>query len=141
MWLEIIMMIDDSERWVLKRKFKLSLSHILSALEPYKEIIRYIGIEATNNWYWIVDGLRDAGYKVRLAHPQGIEGNGSKKRTDDYKDAFNLAHLLRVNNFPDAYIYPKEERPLRDLLPKRSLLVKTKTLPPVHAQFYHSYQS
>ena len=47
--------------------------------------------------------------------------------TNDYDDAFNLAHLLRINNFPDAYIYPKEERPLRDLLRKRSLLVKTKT--------------
>lgn len=120
-------MIDDSERWVLKRKFKLRLSQILSALEPYKETIQYIGIEATNNWYWIVDGLREAGYRVRLAHPPAIEGNSGKKRTDDYKDAFNLAHLLRVNNFTDAYIYPKEHRPLRDLLRKRSFLVKTKT--------------
>jgi transposase len=120
-------MIDDSERWVLKRKFKPSLPHILSTLEPYKETIRYIGIEATYNWYWIVDGVKDAGYKVRLAHPPAIEGNSGKKRTDDYKEAFNLAHLLRVNNFPDAYIYPKQERPLRDLLRKRSLLVKTKT--------------
>ena len=33
-------MIDDSERWVLKRKFKPSLPHILSTLEPYKETIR-----------------------------------------------------------------------------------------------------
>jgi transposase len=120
-------MIDDSERWVLKRKFKLNLSQVLSAIESYKETIRYIGIEATATWYWIVDGLKEAGYKVRLAHPPDIEGNSGKKRTDDYKEAFNLAHLLRVNNFPDAYIYPKEERPLRDLLRKRSLLVKTKT--------------
>jgi hypothetical protein len=48
-------MIDDSERWVLKRKFKPNLSQVLSALEPYKETIQYIGIEATYNWYWIVD--------------------------------------------------------------------------------------
>ena len=32
-----------------------------------------------------------------------------------------------MSNFPDAYIYPKEWRPLRDLLRKRPLLVKTKT--------------
>jgi transposase len=120
-------MIDDSERWVLKRKFKPSLPQVLSTLEPFKETIRYIGIEATFNWYWIVDGLEDSGYNVRLAHPPYIEGNSGKKRTDDYKDAFNLAHLLRMNNFPDAYIYPKQERPLRDLLRKRTLLVRTKT--------------
>lgn len=120
-------LIDDSERWILKRKFKLSLPIILSTLEPYKETIKEIGIEATYNWYWIVDGLMEAGYKVRMAHPPLIEDNSGKKRTDDYHDAFNLAHLLRVNNFPDAYIYPKEERPVRDLLRKRALLVRTNT--------------
>jgi transposase len=121
------MMIDDSERRVLKRKFKLDLPSILSALEPYKGTLKEIGVEATYNWYWLVDGLKDAGYNVRLAHPASIEGKSGKKRTNDYDDAFNLAHLLRMNNFPDAYIYPKEDRPLRDLLRKRSLLVKTKT--------------
>jgi len=80
-----------------------SIPIILSALAPYKKNIVDIGIEATYNWYWIVDGLRDADYNVRLAH------------------------LLRINNFPDAYIYPKEERPLRDLMRKRSLLVRTRT--------------
>lgn len=123
----VVVMIDDSERWVLKRKFKCDLSSILSALAPYKETIKDIGVEATYNWYWLVDGLKKAGYNVRLAHPPAIEGNSGKKRTDDYNDAFNLGHLLRVNNFPDAYIYPEEERPLRDLLRKRSLLVKTRT--------------
>jgi transposase len=112
---------------VLKRKFKLNLPVILSAFEPYKETIKEIGIEATYNWYSVVDGFQEAGYKVRLAHPAKIEGNHSKKRTNDYDDAFHLAHLLRVNNFPDAYIYPKEDRPLRDLLRKRSLLVRTNT--------------
>ena len=123
----ICVMIDESERWVLKRKFKPSLPIILSAFKHYKKNIVDIGIEATYNWYWIVDGLREAGYKVRLAHPPGIEGNKGKKRTNDYDDAFHLAHLLRVNNFPDAYIYPREDRPLRDLMRKRSLLVKSKT--------------
>jgi transposase len=123
----VIVMIDTFERWVLKRKFKLDLPGILAALEPYKDSIKEIGVEATYNWNWFVDGVGEAGYKVRLAHPPAIEGKSGKKRTNDFYDAFNLAHLLRVNNFPDAYIYPKEDRPLRDLLRKRSLLVKTRT--------------
>jgi len=123
----VVVMIDDSERWVLKRKFKPDLSNILSALEPYKETIQDIGVEATYNWYWFVDGVEEAGYKVRLAHPPAIEGKSGKKRTNDFDDAANLAHLLRMNNFPDAYIYPKKDRPLRDLLRKRALLVKTRT--------------
>lgn len=123
----VVVVIDDSERWVLKRKFKPHLPSILSALEPYKETIKEIGVEATYNWYWFVDGFEEAGYNMRLAHPPAIENKSGKKRTNDYHDAFNLAHLLRVNNFPDAYIYPKEDRPLRGLLRKRSLLVKTST--------------
>jgi transposase len=123
----VAVMINKSERWVLKRKFTLNLPDILSALEPYKETILEIGVEATYNWYSVVDGFQEAGYKIRLAHPAKIEGNRSKKRTDDYDDAFHLAHLLRVNNFPDAYIYPKEDRPLRDLLRKRAFLVRSRT--------------
>jgi transposase len=123
----VVVMIDDSERWKLKRKFKLDIPTILSALEPYKESIKEIGVEATYNWYRFVDEFEQAGYKMRLAHPPLIEGKSGKKRTNDFHDAANLAHLLRVNNFPDAYIYPKEDRPLRDLLRKRSLLVKTST--------------
>jgi transposase len=123
----VVVVIDDSERWVLKRKFKLDLPMILSALEPYKETIKEIGVEATYNWYWFVDGFEDAGYNMRLAHPPSIENKSGKKRTNDYHDAANLAHLLRMNNFPDAYIYPKEDRPLRELLRKRSLLVRTST--------------
>lgn len=123
----VAVMIDDSERWVLKRKFLTNLPDILSALEPYKDTIFEIGVEATYNWYWLVDGLMEAGYKVRLAHPAKLEGYSGKKRTNDYHDAFHIAHLLRIKNFPDAYIYPREYRPLRDLMRKRSVLVKTKT--------------
>lgn len=123
----VVVIIDDTERWVFKRKFKNDLPSILSALEPYKETIKEIGIEATYNWYWFVDGFENAGYNMRLAHPPAIENKSGKKRTNDYHDAGNLAHLLRMNNFPDAYIYPKEDRPLRELLRKRSLLVRTKT--------------
>ena len=65
-------MIDDFERRVLKRKFKLDLPTILSTLEPYKGSLKEIGVEATYNWYWLVDGLKDAGYNVRLAHPPSI---------------------------------------------------------------------
>ncbi len=28
-------------------------------------------MESTYNWYWLVDGLMDAGYKVHLSNPVG----------------------------------------------------------------------
>ena len=47
--------------------------------------------------------------------------NDGLKHTDDKWDAFWLAHILRLDILPEGYIYPKPERPLRDLLRRRLL--------------------
>ena len=38
-----------------------------------------------------------------------------------------MANLLRLDILPEGYIYPKEERPVRDLVRKRSHLVRQRT--------------
>ena len=48
---------------------------------------------------------------------------GAKVKTDR-RDAFKLAKLLRLDAIPEAYIYPKEVRPIRDLLRRRNRLVR-----------------
>jgi transposase len=47
---------------------------------------------------------------------------GAKVKTDR-RDAFSLAKLLRLDAIPEAYIYPKAKRPIRDLLRKRKQVV------------------
>jgi transposase len=84
-------------------------------------------VESTYNWYWLVDGLIDAGYKVHLANPSAIKQYEGLKHSDDITDAFHLANLLRLGILPEGYIYPKEERPVRDLLRKRLHLVRQRT--------------
>jgi transposase len=69
----------------------------------------------------------DNGYKVHLANPSAIQKYEGLKHSDDKYDSFWLAHLLRLGILPEGYIYPKEERPLRDLLRKRGHLVKLRT--------------
>jgi transposase len=49
------------------------------------------------------------------------------KHTDDQHDAFFLAQMLILDILPQGYIYPKEDRPVRDLARKRMFLVKHKT--------------
>jgi len=122
-----VVIIDQEEKWVIKRKLPNTLSKILEELNPYKPTMKGVVVESTYNWYWLVDGLEEAGYKVHLAHPGNIEGPAGKKHTNDFDDAFHLAHLLRMNNLPEGYIYPKESRGLRDLLRKRSILVRKRT--------------
>jgi transposase len=85
-------------------------------------------VESTYNWYWLVDGLMDAGYSsAHLANPAAIKQYEGLKYSDDQHDAFFLAQLLILGILPQGYIYPKKERPVRDLARKRMFLVQHKT--------------
>jgi transposase len=64
---------------------------------------------------------------VHLANPCGIQKYSGLKHADDKHDAFWLAQMLALNILPEGYIYPKEDRPLRDLLRKRAHLVRVRT--------------
>jgi transposase len=99
---------------------------IVAALEPFRSTLTGVAVESTYTWYWLVDGLMDVGYVVHLA-PALPQDSGLKYR-DDPHDARWLAHLLRLGLLPTGYIYPKAERALRDLLRKRSQLVRYKTM-------------
>ena len=44
---------------------------IITLLEPYKTDMQIV-VESTFNWYWLVDGLRAAGFNVCLVHTLGL---------------------------------------------------------------------
>jgi transposase len=84
-------------------------------------------VESTYNWYWLVDALMEAGYRVHLANTTAIVQYSGLKYSDDDSDAAWLAKLLRLGLLPEGYIYPKEQRAVRDLLRRRSRLVQQHT--------------
>jgi transposase len=70
----------------------------------------------------------DAGYSsAHLANPAAIKQYEGLKHSDDQHDAFFLAQLLILGILPQGYIYPKKDRPVRDLARKRLFLVRHKT--------------
>jgi len=119
--------IDENGKRVFKRKLANDPEVILDALKPYKEDIAGIVVESTYNWYWLVDMLMADGYKVHLANPAEIQKYTGLKYADDQHDAFWLTEMLRLGILPEGYIYPKEDRPIRDLLRKRGHLVRLRT--------------
>ena len=60
--------------------------------------------------------------------PTAAAGYHGLKHTDDKTDARWLANWLRLGILPTGYIYPKEQRGLREILRKRSLLVRQRTM-------------
>jgi len=124
----LVGVIDSSLKRVFEKRVPNDLCLIVDKLEPFRSRLKGIVIESTYNWYWLVDGLMEAGYSdVRLANPSAIKQYEGLKHTDDRHDAFWLAHLFALGILPEGYIYPKEDRPVRDLLRKRSFLVKHRT--------------
>jgi len=119
--------IDTDNNRTFKKKARNNLSEIIKHLAPFEKQIKGIVVESTYNWYWLVDGLMDKGYKLHLANPSAIKQYEGLKHSDDITDAFHLANLLRLDILPEGYIYPKHERPLRDLLRKRIHLVHHRT--------------
>jgi transposase len=69
----------------------------------------------------------DQGYTVHLANPNAIQTYDGLKHTDDKWDSFWLAHLLRLGILAEGYIYPKHQRPIRDLLRRRLMFVSQRT--------------
>ena len=119
--------IDVDGKRVFKKKMSNEPRSILSGLEDFKEAMVGVVVESTYNWYWLVDLLSEAGYRVHLANPSAIQKYSGLKHADDKHDAFWLAEMLRLKILPEGYIYPKDERPIRDLLRKRGHLVKLRT--------------
>ncbi len=119
--------IDEQRTRIFKRNVTNDPEVILSFLTPYKSELAGIVVESTFNWYWLVDTLMQEGYTVHLANPAAIKQYAGLKYIDDKHDAFWLAELLSLGILKEGYIYPKEQRPVRDLLRKRGHLIKLRT--------------
>jgi transposase len=119
--------VDMNGKRLLEKRLPCKLPAVLHALAPHQAEIETVAVESTYNWYWLVDGLQEHGYQVVLANPAGIQQYNGLKHSDDSSDVFFLADLLRLGILPTGYIYPKESRPVRDLLRRRVSLVQQRT--------------
>ena len=121
-------MMDKEFNQVFKKRVANNIELILETLNPFRDQLKGLVVESTFNWYWLVDGLMDAGYRdVHLANPAAIKQYEGLKYSDDQHDAFFLSQLLILGILPQGYIYPKKERPVRDLARKRMFLVRHRT--------------
>ena len=67
---------------------------IRDALEPLRDDLYACAVESTWNWYWLVDGLMDAGFVVRPAHTRAIVQYAGIKHGNDLVSASCKANNL-----------------------------------------------
>ena len=133
-------MISDAEDQVIrKKKLGNRIEEVDLFFRDYKTRLKAVVVESTYNGYWLVDGLQELGYEVKLANPSAMQQYRGLKHSDDESDALWLNRMNRLGVLPEGYIYPKERRGLRDLLRRRTLLVQTRTS--LGNSLKHQYQS
>src|SRR5690242_9537071 len=62
----VLVVLDENDVMVYQKRLANSLSTIAQALAGCAGTIVGIAVESTFNWYWLVDGLQDAGYRPPL---------------------------------------------------------------------------
>jgi transposase len=94
----------------------------LKRIEPYRHDLTVV-CECMFGWYWLADACQAAGLTFVLAHALYLKAIHGGKNKNDRIDSEKLAHLLRTNLIPPAYVYPSDKRPLRALLRQRLFFV------------------
>jgi transposase len=123
----VVAVIDEADRIVAQKRLPNDLTKVVGFLSRWKSELAGVVVESTYNWYWLVDGLQDAGFHVHLANTAAIKQYDGLKHSGDEMDAHHLAHLLRLGILPTGTILPREHRAVRDLARKRMQLVQSRT--------------
>jgi len=97
-------------------------AYFLKLVAPYKHDLT-VCAECMFGWYWLADACSAAGLHFVLAHALYLKAIHGGKNKNDRIDSEKIAHLLRTNLIPPAYVYPAAKRPLRALLRQRLYFV------------------
>jgi transposase len=123
----VVVVSDEEDHVCCEKRVPNDLPKVVALLEPFRAELVGIAVESTFNWYWLVDGLRAAGFEVKLVNTAAIVQYEGLKYSGDEHDARHLAHLLRLNLLRFGYAFDPEWRAIRDLARKRLQLVHTRT--------------
>ncbi|MFH0981567.1 MAG: IS110 family transposase [Planctomycetota bacterium] len=86
-----------------------------------------VAVEATGNWYWIVDEIEEAGQRALLVHPGKAKLMMGMINKTDKLDVHGLNRLQRNQTLPTVWIPPGELRDLRELTRTRMVLSQQRT--------------
>lgn len=118
-----VCILDQTGTAVFHGTIAASPQAFLKAVAPYRDGLA-VACECMFAWYWLADFCHDEGIPFVLGHALYMKAiHGGKAKTDKI-DAKKIAVLLRGGMLPQAYVYPKGMRETRDLLRRRTYLVR-----------------
>jgi len=123
--------LDRDGQVQLHRDLPADPAPFLRAITPFEDVV--VAAECVNMWYWLADVCADEDVPFVLGHALYMRAIHGGKVKNDRVDALKIASLLRGGLLPMAYVYPREMRATRDLLRRRSRLVRQRGALLAHA--------
>jgi hypothetical protein len=118
---------------LLHRNMKAAPEPFLKAIAPYRDGL--VGaVECMFTWYWLADLCADEGIAFVLGHALYMKAIHGGKAKNDKIDSQKIAVLLRGGMLPQAYVYPAQMRATRDLLRRRTHLMRKRAELLAHVQ-------
>jgi transposase len=118
-----VCILDQTGQIVLHRNLPAAPEPFLSAVAPYRDDL-IVAVECIFTWYWLADLCQREGIPFVLGHALYMRAIHGAKAKNDKVDSRKIAALLRGGTFPLAYVYPHEMRATRDLMRRRTYLVR-----------------
>jgi transposase len=129
--------LDQTGTPVFDRNLAARPESFLKAIAPFRSDL-VVGVECMFAWYWLADLCTREKIPFVLGHALYMKLIYGAKTKNDKIDAGKIARLLRGGNFPLAYVYPKGMRETRDLLRRRTYLVRQRSALFTHLQILNS---
>src|SRR5262245_28874378 len=115
--------LDAAGQTLLHRDQPADPRAFLDAVAPYRDGL-VVAVECMFAWYWLADLCAEHDIPFVLGHALYMKAIHQGKSKNDRLDAAKIAGLLRGGLLPQGYVYPKAMRATRDLLRRRSFLVR-----------------
>jgi transposase len=108
---------------LLHRNMKAAPEPFLKTVAPYRDGL-VVAVECIFTWYWLADLCADEGIPFVLGHALYMKAIHGGKAKNDKIDSQKIAALLRGGMLPKASVYPAQMRATRDLLRRRTHLMR-----------------
>ncbi len=118
-----VCILDEHGNKVVHQKIKADPHQLHKLLKPYIGQL-VVGVECMHCWYWVSDFCREINVEFILGHALYMKAIHGGKAKNDKIDSYKIASLMRGGNFPLAYNYPTEIRATRDLLRRRTYVMR-----------------
>jgi transposase len=132
-----VCIVNHAGEILLHRNMKAAPEPFLKAIAPYREGL-VVAVECMFTWYWLADLCAQEGMAFVLGHALSMKAIHGGKAKNDRIDSQKIAGLLRGGLLPQAYVYPAPMRATRDLLRRRTHLMRQRAELLAHVQNTHS---